>query len=202
MIQHHSLHLPHGTLYGQLEIPDKASDLVILARSHHTPADVSISDELARRGHAVFCMDLLTAQECSFPDATLNVPKLTQRLLEIIDFSLRNPDLEGFPVAIFAIGDTSPAAIRVAAQRDLLIKAIATHGGLIDRAGKQAMELLVAPLLILLDAGDETALLSNQRAIQYLSDRYRSLMLDTPGDAARHVAEWFEQILRPAQPLS
>jgi len=195
MIQHQSLHTPHGTLYGQLELPETARNLVFLARSHHTAADVSISAELARLGHAVFSMDLLTAQESSFPDATQNVPKLTQRFFEIIDFALRNLDLDGLPIGIFAFGDTAPAAIRVAAQRDLLIKSMVLHGGMIDRAGKQSLQLLVAPLLIVLDADDEPALQSCQRAVQYLSANHRTATVEIPGDATRLAAEWFEQNL-------
>ncbi len=193
MIQHQLLHTPHGTLYGQLELPEAARNLVFLARSHHTAVDAGISEELARLGHAVFSMDLLTAQESSFPDATQNVPKLTQRLLEVIDFALRNPDLEGLPVGLFAFGDTAPAAIRVAAQRDLLIKAVVLHGGMIDRAGKQSLQLLLAPLLILLEAEDEARLQSCQRAVQYLPANHRTAYVEIPGDSMRLAAEWFEQ---------
>jgi len=195
MIQHQSLHTPHGTLFGQLELPDSARNLVFLARSHHTAADVSISAELARLGHAVFSMDLLTAQESSFSDATQNVPKLTQRLLEVIDFAQRNPDLDGLPIGIFAFGDSAPAAIRVAAQRDLLIKAMVLHGGMIDRAGKQSLQLLVAPLLIVLDASDEPGFQSCQRAVQYLSANHKTASIEIPGDVPRLAADWFEQNL-------
>jgi hypothetical protein len=58
----------------------------------------------------------------------------------------------------------APAAIRAAAQRDTQVRAVACHGGLIDRAGAQALELLIAPLLMLIDADDDTAFAAYRRA--------------------------------------
>ena len=83
----------------------------------------------------------------------------------LFDFLIRRDgDMEVLPLAIFATGDTSPAAIRAAAQRDTQVQALACHGGLIDRAGLEALKYLSAPLLMLFDAEDRIGPLAAERA--------------------------------------
>ena len=68
-------------------------------------------------------------------------------LYEVItDLIRRDGDMENLPCAIQVSDELVPAAIRVAAQRDRQILAVAACDGLIDKAGVQALELLAAPL--------------------------------------------------------
>lgn len=191
-----SLHTPHGALYGHQVWQNESSALILLMRSHHAAVDMVISENLAEHGFAVFSMDLLTTQETQFPDATQNVPKLTQRMIEVLDFARRDPDLENLPIGIFSIGDTSPAAIRAAAQRDTQIKAVACHGGSIDRAGKQSLEFLNAPLLMLCDADDLAVKGSYERSCPYLSVPHELALLNQAEDPVEQVSAWFSQYLQ------
>lgn len=180
-------------LYGQLERPDDARQLIFLAHSHHTTNDVELSKALAVDGFAVFCVDLLTTQECSFVDATLNIPRLTHRLLEWIDFTKKIPELTALPVGLFALGDAAPAALRVAAQRDALIKAVVVYSGLIDRAGKQALELMSAPLLLIIEAdGNEWVEQSSQRAAPFFSNTFKTISIEPPQGISQHASQWFQ----------
>lgn len=182
---------PLGSLHGSLDLPDQPRGLVLLARSHHAPVDAWITANLAARHFAVCSMELLTAQESRFADATQNVPKLTERLLDLLDMLRHDGDTESLPLAIFASGDASPAALRAAAQRDTQVKALACHGGLIDRAGLQALKLLAAPLCMLLDTGDEPAKTASERAFPHLAVAHECHLL-TPGeDPVLRTAAWF-----------
>lgn len=205
MIRHLSLHTPHGTLFGQLELPEAANSLIFLVRSHHTPIDVELSAGLARLGHAVCFMDLLTSQENAFPDASQNVPKLAQRLIEVIEFIQRTEYPDTQAIGMLALGDAAPAALRVAAQRDQLIKAVVTLGGMLDRAGRQALEYLSAPLLILQDTQDAMAAASLERARSHLGSHFRIEAAGLPNQNIEHAHAWFTQHLpaqnRPAEPL-
>jgi hypothetical protein len=191
MNRHIALHTPHGSLHGQLERPDDPRGLIVLARSHHLPVDTTVTANLAARGHAILAMELLTAHELQFVDATQNVPRLAQRLLDILDLARHDGDMQDLPLGIFASGEIAPAVIRAAARRDAQVRAITCHGGLIDRAGAQALELLVAPLLMLIDADDATTLAAYRRAESHLRCIHEMHLAAIGESMESHVADWF-----------
>lgn len=191
-----SLQTPNGPLHGQLELPEHARGLILLARAHHAAVDTVIAANLAARGYAILAMELLSTQEAHFADATQNVPRLAQRMLDILDLIRRDGDMQELPLGIFATGDSAPAAIRAAAQRDTQVRALACHGGLIDRAGLQALDLLVAPLLMLFDADDEFGPPAFQRAAAHLHGVHETHRLDVAEDPILRVAAWFSLHLR------
>lgn len=193
-----SFQTPHGTLHGQLILPGVARGVVLLAHAHHAPVDEVIATHLVDRGFAFLSMDLLSAQEAQFVDAPQNVPRLTQRLIDLLNFAQRDGDLLDLPIAMLAAGDASPAAVRAAAQRDLQIHALACHGGLIDRAGRQALEILGAPLLMICDADDDMAPLSYQRAAVHLHGTHKLQVLGAAETAVEAAADWFAFYLREA----
>ncbi len=186
-----SIHTPHGPLHGQLNMPDHPRGLVLLARSHHAPADAAIAANFAAYDYATLTMELLSSQEAQFADATQNVPRLTQRLLDVLDLICQDGDMQDQPLAIYATGDTSPAALRAAAQRDTQVKVLACHGGLIDRAGLQALNLLVAPLAGIFDADDTTGKVAFQRAASHLNCPHETHSLDIGQDPVSAAALWF-----------
>jgi dienelactone hydrolase len=189
-----TLQTPHGSLHGQLDLPDTPRGLVLIARAHHAPEDMAISSSFAEFGCATLTMELLSAQEVQFPDATQNVPRLTQRLIDILDLTRKDGDMEKLPLTIFTSGDVGPAAIRAAAQRDTLVRAVACHGGLIDRAGAQALKLLVAPLLMLFDADDLIGKTAYQRAASYLGGVHAMQTVEIGEDPAAPAAIWFLEL--------
>lgn len=186
-----TLQTPHGSLHGQLELPDDPRGLILIARAHHAAGDAFISSRFAESGYATLTMELLTAQEVQFADATQNVPRLTQRLIDILDLARNDGDMERLPLAMFTSGDVAPAAIRAAAQRDTQVKAVACHGGLIDRAGVQALDLLVAPLLMLFDADDRIGQTACRRAGSHLACAHAMQVLAIGEDPAAPAAIWF-----------
>lgn len=190
MNRHFSLSTPHGSLHGHLERPERPRGLVLVASIHNAQADSLIAANLAARGYAILSMELLTAQETHFVDAAQNVPRLSQRLLDILDLIRDDGDTQDLPLAIFATGEVTPAAIRVAARRDLQVRALACHGGLIDRAGLEALKLANAPLLMLFDAAEEIEKAAFRRARPYLRAISEEQVLDIGEDASLHVAAW------------
>lgn len=185
-----TIHTPHGPLHGQFERPAAAHGLVLLARAHHAQIDSFIAANLANRGYAILGIELLSSQEAKFVDATQNVPRLAQRLLDILDLIRHDDDMRELPLAIFATGDTTPAAIRAAAQRDSQVKVLACHGGIIDRAGRQSLNLLVAPLLMLFDATDDVAPPAFLRAANHLGGVHEMHVLNPGEDPVSRVAAW------------
>lgn len=195
MNRHITLQTPHGSLHGQLERPDFPRGLILLARSHHVPLDAVTTTRLAAQGYAVFVMELLSAHELQFADATQNVPRLALRLIDILDMIRNDGDMQDLPLGIIASGDIAPAAIRAAAQRDAQVKAVVCHGGLIDRSGVQALDLLVAPLLVLFDTDDTIGETSYQRAASHLRCVHQRQVLEIGEDPVLPVAAWFSKHL-------
>ena len=150
-----TLHTPHGPLFGQLTRPFHPQALILLA----TPTTETFADPrlatLSEQGVAILNLGLLTANEAHFADAGQDVHRLTQRLILALDFIRGDGDTADLPLAILAHGDATPAAIRAATQRDRQVRAVIGYGGQIDRAGRQALEWLNAPLLMLFTAEDE-----------------------------------------------
>jgi hypothetical protein len=186
-----TLQTPNGSLHGHLELPDTPRGLVLIVRAHHAAGDMAISSCFATFGFATLTMELLTAHEMQFADATQNVPRLTQRLIDVMDMTRNDGDMESLPLAIFTSGDVAPAAIRAAAQRDTLVRAVACHGGLIDMAGVQALDLVVAPLLMLFDGEDFIGKTAYQRATSHLSCVHGMHTLEIGEDPAEPAATWF-----------
>lgn len=187
---------PHGPLHGQLELPDQALGLILLARARHAPGDAIMAANLLAHGYATLTFELLSSPEALFADAMQNVPRLAQRLIEILELIRNDGDMQNLPLAILCRGDISPAAIRAAAQRDTQVRALACHGGIVDRAGLQALKLLTAPLLMLFDADEEFAPPAFRRASSHLICQHEMHILDTGEDPMIRIAAWFARHLR------
>lgn len=186
-----SIQTPHGTLHGHLELPEDARRLILLVRAHHAPVDAVVSASYSTHRSATLTMELLSSQEAQFADATQNVSRLTQRLLDLMDMIRHDGDIHDLPLSIFASGDSCPAAIRAAARRDMQVKMLACHGGLIDRAGRQALNLLAAPLLMIFDSDDQIGKTAFERAAHHLGCQAETHTLATGEDPAIAAAAWF-----------
>ena len=192
MIRDITLHLPHGPLHGQFCAPETPRGLVLIVRAHHTPADAALAEQFANQGYATLTVELLSLQEAQFADATQNVPRLATRLLDFLDLARQDGDMQSLPLYLMASGDTTPAAIRAAAQRDTQIWALACHGGIVDRAGLQALQLLVAPLVMLFDADDELGPQAFTRASRHFCCPHEMHRLEQGGsDGHTILCEWF-----------
>lgn len=190
-----AIHTEHGPLYGQLDLIERPGGLVLLARARHVPLDAVLAERLNEAGFSSLRMELLTSQEAQFVDATHNVPRLAQRLTDLLELVQRDGDMAGLSLAILANGDTTPAALRAAARRDRQVLALACHGGLIDRAGREALNCLKAPLLVLFDAGDDDARTAFQRALPYLGQAPAECTLAMGDDPVDALAPWLRNCL-------
>ena len=192
MIRDITLRLPHGPLHGQFCAPEVPRGLVLIVRAHHAPADAALAGQFVNRGYATLTVELLSLQEAQFADATQNVPRLAARLLDYLDLVRQDGDMQSLPLYLVASGDTTPAAIRAAAQRDTQITTLACHGGIVDRAGLQALQLLVAPLLMLFDAEDDVGPQAFSRASRYFSCQHEMYRLEQGvSDCHAILCDWF-----------
>ena len=168
------IHTEHGPLHGQLVLPPGASGLIVLAHPGLTPAshDEALAVLLQHKGFATLTLDLLPHKEERFADVHNNVPLLARRLLESLNLIKRqmlDEEIPALPLGLCAAGYASPAIVRVAAQRDHDIAAIACRGGLIDLAGMLYLRSLSSPLLLLVGETDAALIASSQRAMNEIA---------------------------------
>jgi len=196
MNRHLNIQTSHGTLLGHLALPDYPRSLVLLARTQPLAVDDPLSTSLFNRGHAVLGMEVISERERHFVDITLDVSRLARRMADMLEMIRRDAEMQDLPLAIHATRDVTPAAIRVAALRDTQVSVVAGHGGLVDRAGLQALEMLSAPLLMLFDLDDQAALASWQRAQSHFTCLTEMHLLHAGEDQGERVSAWFARHAR------
>lgn len=200
------LAVPHGTLHGELLLPDHARGIVLYVAASGTDLQAAhghSAEDLHACGFGTLAIDLLIESERHFADADRHLPHLADRLLAVIHQLHRRMELEEIPtlpLGLIAAYDATPLAVRVAAQRDQDIGALVCHGGLVDLAGLQYLKVLQAPLLLLTDSDDTVASRNLQRARQYMPGVVETEQLPTAPDqttraATQHAARWFQRYL-------
>ena len=195
MNRHLTLPTPHGPLIGQLTRPSQPHALILIANPAAEATTGQSLLPLAEQGLAILELNLLTQQETHYADASQDVHRLTQRLILALDFIRGDGDTADLPLAIIAIGDATPAAIRAATQRDQQVQAVIAYGGLIDRAGRQALEWLSAPLLMLFAAEDELGRQAFARAQSHFSVAVEVHQLANGDAGLALVNEWIVRLL-------
>ena len=161
----------HGPLHGQLKLLPQSCGLVVLA---HAATILDAREEIVAAqfrdvGLSTLNIDLLSRQEEHYADASHNVPLLARRLLDflaLLKTRMLLGEIAAQPLGLFATNATSPVAVRVAAQRDHDIAALACRDGLIDLAGTLYLRSLESPLLLLVEEHDAQHLASSRRALQ------------------------------------
>jgi hypothetical protein len=186
-----TIHTANGPLHGQLHLASTPRASLLLVHTPNSAVDHLATDNLAAYGYNILSMDLLTVQEAQFADAAENIPRLTQRVIDLLDFARRDANLAQRPLGILATGNACPAALRATARRDTQLLALACHNGLIDRAGKESLELLVAPLLTLSDVHDSLVESSYERARPHLTAPHEFHQLAPSENPVPHMASWF-----------
>lgn len=174
------------------------------AGQHPAAHDDALAVVLQHSGFGTLTLDLLTPAEERFADLQHNVPLLARRLLDglaMIRQRMLLGELPTLPIGLCAADGCSPAALRVAAQRDHDIYAVVCRGGLIDLAGTLYLRSLRAALLVLIGEDDERLGASNRRALRELACAHEMKRLPTaaysPDSAAafegiaRETARWF-----------
>src|SRR5574343_915523 len=106
-----SLPIASGHLFGDVAIPLAPDGLILLARAHRNPDDRAYAAECNAIGKSVMAVDLLDHHEFQFPEATQNVPRLTERLIAVFEWIRRDGDLQSLPLGIIAAAEVVPANI-------------------------------------------------------------------------------------------
>jgi pimeloyl-ACP methyl ester carboxylesterase len=164
-----------GELKADLAVPDHAIGLVIFAHGsgsgRHSPRNQFVARELQHRDHATLLADLLTLDEERIDAATshlrFDIALLAGRLVELVAWAERLPQLRDLPIGLFGASTGAAAALVAAAARPDRIRAVVSRGGRPDLA-RQALPAVAAPTLLLVGSRDREVLTMNEWARKQL----------------------------------
>ena len=201
---------------GDLILPTSGTSvkgIVIFAHgsgsSRHSPRSKYVAHVLNDVGIATLVVDLLTLEEETVDKLTkehrFNIALLAQRLISCTEWTLQNPELKNLKIGYFGASTGAAAALVAAAARPNVIRAIVSRGGRPDLAGKEVLNQIEAPTLLIVGGNDKTVIELNQNALKMLTriEKKKKLILvpnathlfEEEGaieEVARRASGWFE----------
>ena len=201
---------------GDLILPTSgtsAKGIVIFAHgsgsSRHSPRSKYVAHVLNDVGIATLVVDLLTIEEETVDNLTkehrFNIALLAQRLISCTDWTLQNPELKNLKIGYFGASTGAAAALVAASARPNMISAIVSRGGRPDLAGKEVLDQIEAPTLLIVGGNDKKVIELNQNALKMLTriEKKKKLILvpnathlfEEDGaleEVARRASGWFE----------
>jgi pimeloyl-ACP methyl ester carboxylesterase len=198
-----------GELHASLAMPERPVGLVLFAHGsgsgRFSPRNRQVAAALQDAGFATLLLDLLTPDEERVDLRTrqhrFDIDMLTQRFEEATDWCARQQSLQGLPIGYFGASTGSAVALRAAADRFELVRALVSRGGRPDLAG-DALPAALCPTLLVVGGDDGVVVDLNRQALARLGAPVKELVVvpgaghlfEEPGkldEVARLAADWF-----------
>jgi pimeloyl-ACP methyl ester carboxylesterase len=171
-----------------------------------------VAEVLQHAGLGTLLMDLLTQDEEAIDQFTrqfrFDITLLSDRLTDANDWLEQQPETRGLGVGLFGASTGAAAALRAAAARPRIVRAVVSRGGRPDLAGN-ALGAVRAPTLLIVGGDDSQVIPLNDAARQQLPAVSEltlvpgaSHLFEEPGTlaaAAGLARDWFLRYLPPQQ---
>ena len=211
------MNLPDAELSADVRLPTNTRALVIFVHGsgsgRSSPRNQYVADALAQRGLGSLLFDLLTESEQRLDNWTrelrFDIPLLARRLVDVIDWIGRDPELSTLRIGLFGASTGAAAALVAAAERADVVAAVVSRGGRTDLAGP-ALARVKAPTLQIVGAQDSVVFGLNCQSTRALRCEQRlelvagaTHLFEEPGtleEVARLAGDWFERYLQPPAP--
>ena len=211
------MNLPDVELSAEVRLPTNTRALVIFVHGsgsgRSSPRNQYVADALAQRGLGSLLFDLLTESEQRLDNWTrelrFDIPLLARRLVDVIDWIGRDPELSTLRIGLFGASTGAAAALVAAAERADVVAAVVSRGGRTDLAGP-ALARVKAPILQIVGAQDSVVFGLNCQSTRALRCEQRlelvagaTHLFEEPGtleEVARLAGDWFERYLQPPAP--
>ena len=199
-------------LEGNLSLPEGARGIVLFAHgsgsSRLSPRNRHVAKLLNQARLATLLVDLLSPEEEAVDLRTaqlrFNIGLLTERLVGITDWLVKDPDAQPLRIGYFGASTGAAAALVAAAERPKMVRAVVSRGGRPDLAGP-ALAHVEAPTLLIVGGNDLLVIELNRTALAQLRSEKRLVIVpgathlfEEPGaldEVARLAREWFERYL-------
>ena len=210
------LTLDDAGLAADLLRPPEARGLVVFVHGsgsgRRSPRNQQVARAFAARGLATLLFDLLTEDEQRIDALTrrlrFDIPLLARRIVGVIDWLERDPELAALPLGLFGASTGAAAALIAAAQRAQVVRAVVSRGGRTDLA-REALDGVAAPTLQIVGERDQEVLALNREVARHLHGVQQitvvtgaTHLFEEPGaleEVARLAGDWFERFLAQAQ---
>lgn len=154
-------------LAGTLNLPASPSTLVVFAHgsgsSRFSPRNMTVASALNKQGMATLLFDLLTPDEEPDRANVFDIPLLAERLVDVVHWIDRQPELARLPVGLFGASTGAAAALVAAARLGFRVGAVVSRGGRPDLADA-ALDDVTAPTLLIVGGLDDVVIELNERA--------------------------------------
>lgn len=201
------LDLTDVSVAANLSQVDEPLGLVIFAHgsgsSHLSPANNFLADVLNQNGITTVLTDLLTTEEDSLDENTLNFDLMTHRLIMLTEKVLEQFAFDQLPIGFFGSGAGAASALDAASFFGERIKAIVCRGGRTDLA--KNLHKVQSPTLMIVGSKDTEVIDLNKKAYGQLNcDRKieivngASHLFEEPGalnEVANLSAAWYDLYL-------
>lgn len=160
-----------GMVEGDLVLPPQARGLVLFAHgsgsSRSSPRNQHVACILRHRALGTFLLDLLQPEEARDRHRVFDVELLGERLVQVIDWVVRQRGLASMPIGLFGASTGAAAALIAAARRPAQVAAVVSRGGRPDLAG-EALSGVLAPTLLIVGGADREVLYLNRAAARLM----------------------------------
>jgi putative phosphoribosyl transferase len=195
-------------LFGNLDIPERATGLVVFAHgsgsSRHSPRNQFVARTLNNAGLATLLFDLLTQEEEAIDLRTrehrFNIGLLAERLVYATRWARQQEETRDLRIGYFGSSTGGAAALVGAAEVPQDVRAVVSRGGRPDLAG-DALPKMQAPTLLIVGGNDDIVIELNEQA----RDRMRcevkleivpgaTHLFEEPGaleEVAQLASDWF-----------
>jgi putative phosphoribosyl transferase len=191
-------------LHGRLVVPAGASSLVLFAHgsgsSRFSPRNQYVAEVLQKRGIGTLLLDLLSQGEAADPALVFDIDLLADRLLHAKKWVEGQPETRSLRLGYFGASTGAGAALVAAAKEPENIFALVSRGGRPDLAAHY-LDLVTAPVLLIVGGEDEVVLNLNHRALDALPGTKKleivpeaTHLFEEPGAlerVAELAADWF-----------
>jgi len=154
-------------LKGNLNVPSNPQAFVIFSHgsgsSRFSSRNRFVAEFLNRQHIATLLVDLLTEVEDRIYQNRFNIELLTDRLIEVTNYSMQLPDLKNLPTGYFGASTGAASALIAAARIPDRIHAVVSRGGRPDLA-VGALGNVKSPTLLIVGGNDLTVIELNKVA--------------------------------------
>ena len=197
-------------LPGLLYLPADARGLIIFSHgsgsSRFSTRNNYVAQVLCEQGLGALLFDLLTEKEDRVYENRFDIDLLSERLVAVTDWAMREPLLNDLPISYFGASTGAASALRAAAYFGKRIASVVSRGGRPDLSGI-ALQQVQSPTLLLVGGLDDVVIELNRRAAGAMQCDARleiipgaTHLFEEPGkleEVARRSTAWFlEQLTK------
>ncbi len=163
------IQIPAGsvTLEGQVRMPPDGRKLVVFVHgsgsSRHSVRNNFVAEQFEKAGIGSLLFDLLTEQEDTRRENRFDIPLLTERTSDVLEWVSAQESIPSSEVHLFGASTGAAAAIQAAARPGTEVCSVVSRGGRPDMAG-EALGLLKVPCLLIVGENDPAVLDMNREA--------------------------------------